>query len=126
MKFSVFYKDSNQNFTNCNKKYDEDNYKTDEKIFKNCYNKKKRKNKNIISEKDLKDPSGSNEQIKDNNPSALAFENYRHVFIGPSNVGKSCYMLEILEKKGNKRPIHILTPYLFNIQIIKQMMKLNQ
>ena len=36
-------------------------------------------------------------------------ENHRHVVIGPSNVGKTYYMLKILEKIGNERPIHIIT-----------------
>ena len=40
----------------------------------------------------------------------LTLENHRHVIIGPSNVGKTYYMLKILEKMDNKRPIHIITP----------------
>ena len=39
----------------------------------------------------------------------LTNENHLHVVIGPSNVGKTFYMLKILEKIGNKRPIHIIT-----------------
>ena len=37
------------------------------------------------------------------------FENHRHVIIGPSNVGKTYYMLKVLEKIGVQRPIHIIT-----------------
>ena len=37
------------------------------------------------------------------------FENHRNVVIGPSNAGKTYYMLKVLEKIGNKRPIHIIT-----------------
>ena len=37
------------------------------------------------------------------------YENHRHVVIGPSNVGKTYYMLKVLENLGNKRPIHIIT-----------------
>ena len=43
-----------------------------------------------------------------NNDIVSKFENHRHV-IGPSNVGKTYYMLKVLEKIGNKRPIHIIT-----------------
>ena len=39
----------------------------------------------------------------------LTLENHRHVIIGPSNVGKTYYMLKIFEKMDNKRPIHIIT-----------------
>ena len=28
---------------------------------------------------------------------------------GPSNVGKTFYMLKVLKKTGNKRPVHIIT-----------------
>ena len=41
-----------------------------------------------------------------NNLSVSAYENHRHVNIGPSNVGKSYYMLEKLEKTDNTKPIH--------------------
>ena len=44
-----------------------------------------------------------------NNPDVSTYENHRHVVIGPSNVGKTYYMLEKLEKIGNKRPTHIIT-----------------
>ena len=44
-----------------------------------------------------------------NNNIVSKFENHRHVIIGPSNVGKTYYMLKVLEKIGNKRPIHIIT-----------------
>ena len=37
------------------------------------------------------------------------FEKHACVFVGPRNVGKTYYMLKILEKIGNKRPIHIIT-----------------
>ena len=33
----------------------------------------------------------------------------RHVIIGPSNVGKTFYMLKVLEKIGNQSPIDIIT-----------------
>ena len=44
-----------------------------------------------------------------NNVSVPAYENQAYVVIGPRNVGKKFYMLKVLEKIGNKRPIHIIT-----------------
>ena len=44
-----------------------------------------------------------------NNTSVSAYENNAHIVIGPRNVGKPFYMLKILEKIGNKRPIYIIT-----------------
>ena len=51
------------------------------------------------------------EKKKHNNniPNISTYENHRHVVIGPSNVGKTFYMLKILEKICNKRPIQIIT-----------------
>ena len=43
------------------------------------------------------------------NTSISTYKNHRHVVIGPSNVGKIYYMLKKLEKKGDKRPVHIIT-----------------
>ena len=48
-------------------------------------------------------------QKQDNKPIVLTYENHLYVIIGPSNVGTTYYMLEILEKIGNKGPIHVLT-----------------
>ena len=36
-------------------------------------------------------------------------EKHAYVVIGRRNVGKTYYMLKVLEKIGNKRPIHIIT-----------------
>ena len=44
---------------------------------------------------------------KINNNNVSKFENCAKVLIGPRNVRKTQYMLEIIEKLGNKRPIHI-------------------
>ena len=49
------------------------------------------------------------EKQKHDNNSSVSYENHRNVRNGPSNVGKTYYMLKILEKIGNKRPIHIIT-----------------
>ena len=44
-----------------------------------------------------------------NNIFVSKFENHAYVVIGPRNVGKTFYMLKVLEKIGNKRPIQIIT-----------------
>ena len=97
--------------TVCNKKIDEDNCKKDGNICKNCYNINRKKY--IINEKKRKtDDSVRNKgkpKIDNVNNIVSTYENHRHVIIGPSNVGKTYYMLKILEKIGNKRPIHIIT-----------------
>ena len=41
-------------------------------------------------------------QKHNSNPVVSTYANHRHVVIGPSNVGKTCYMLKILEKKVTK------------------------
>ena len=104
---------------------DINNYKKDRTVCKTCYNKNKRKNNNIIlTPNDLKTTSnktvknkknklkaGSNIQNVNNNTNDIVstFENRANVIIGPRNVGKTYYKLKVLEKIGNKRPIHIIT-----------------
>ena len=56
-------------------------------------------NKNNVPEK----------RINVNNPIVSTYENHRQVDIGPCNVCKSYYLLKILEKIGNQRPIHIIS-----------------
>ena len=48
-------------------------------------------------------------KIDNMNNNVSTYENHRHVIIGPSNVGKTYYMLKVLERIDNKRPIHIRT-----------------
>ena len=98
--------------TVCKIKRDEDNCKKDRNICKKCYNinRKKynnneKKSKVVNSVNNIEKPKIDNV----NNSNILTYENHRHVIIGPSNVGKTYYMLKILEKLGNKRPIHIIT-----------------
>ena len=97
--------------TVCNIKIDEDNYKKDRKICKKSYNINRKKY--IINEKKRKtDDSVKNiekPKIDNVNNNVSTYENHRHVVIGQSNVGKTYYMLKILEKIDNKRPIHIIT-----------------
>ena len=101
--------------TVCNIKIDEDNCKKDRNICKNCYNinrkkynnkEKKRKVDNSVDK--IEKPKIDN-VINPNNNIVSKFENHRQVIIGPSNVGKTYYMLKILEKIDSKRPIHIIT-----------------
>ena len=97
--------------TVCNIKIDEDNYKKDRNICKKCYN-INRKNYTINEKKRKTDDSVKNiekPKIDNVNNNVSTYENHRHVVIGPSNVGKTFYMLKILEKIGDKRPIHIIT-----------------
>ena len=93
--------------TVCNIKIDEDNCKKDRNICKNCYNINRKKYNN--KEKKRKVDNSVDNINNPNNNIVSKFENHRHVIIGPSNVGKTYYMLKILEKVDNKRPIHIIT-----------------
>ena len=96
--------------TVCNIKIDGDNWKKDRNICKICYN-INRKKYTINEMKRKTDDSAKNiENVNNNvNNNVSAYENHRHVIIGPSNVGKTFYMLKVLEKIGNKRPINIIT-----------------
>ena len=99
--------------TVCGIKIDVVNCKKDRNICKNCYNmnrkkyNKEKKRKFDDSVNKIEKPKIDNVNNKNNTVSK--YENHRHVVIGPSNVGKTYYMLKILEKMDNKRPIHIIT-----------------
>ena len=93
--------------TVCKIKIDEDNCKKDRNICKKCYNINRKKYNN--KEKKSKVINSVNNIEKPKIDNVSTHENHRHVIIGPSNVGKTFYMLKILEKLGNKRPIHIIT-----------------
>ena len=84
--------------------------KKDRTFCQNNYNKKKIRNIFIFSGKDVKGLSGSNKQIMDNKLRVSASEKYRQMMIGPSSNGKAYYMSKMLEKTGNKRPLHIKNP----------------
>ena len=47
--------------------------------------------------------------VKTNNNNVSTYENCANVVIGLRNVGKTYYILKVLEKLGNKRPINIIT-----------------
>ena len=91
---------------------DENNYLKHRTICKKCHNENRRKNNNTLppnfenvnNKKKFKINSNN-----DNNDIVSKFENHRHVIIGPSNVGKTYYMLKLLEKISDQRPIHIIT-----------------
>ena len=88
--------------TVCNIKIDVDSYKKDRNICRNCYNMNRKKYNNKEKKTKIDNVSNKNDNVS-------KFENHRNVVIGPSNVGKTYYMLKALEKIGNQRPIHIIT-----------------
>ena len=51
-------------------------------------------------------PKNVNNINNNNKTTVSAYENRCHVIIGASNVGKTYYMIQILEKINNKGPIH--------------------
>ena len=90
--------EKNKNCSSCNIKLDKNNYKKDRTVCKDCYNKKKRKNKITISHHHHQQQpiieNGNN-----NNPTLL---------VGPSFLGKTYLMLKILSRISN-RDIYIIT-----------------
>ena len=54
------------------------------------------------------------------------YENHRNVVIGPSNVGKICYMSKIVEKISKKEPFLYKPDHPNNIKILKLVLKSNQ
>ena len=99
----------NRNYSVCNIKIDTNNYLKDRVVCKSCYNKNRRKSEIITSHQQTKVENVNNNRSNVNNPSVSTNKNHSYVVTGPRNVGKIYYMLKILEKIGNKRPIHILT-----------------
>ena len=99
----------NRNCGACNINIDENNYLKHRTICKKCHNENRRKkNNNTITENVIvTTPQPKIDKINNNNVST--FEDHACVVIGPRNVGKTYYMLKVLEKIGNKRPIHIVT-----------------
>ena len=95
----------NRNCSACDIKIDVNKYKKDRTVCKSCYNRNKNKRKTNDNDSLIQPSKIDNVNNKIND---LKNENHRHVVIGPSNVGKTYYMLKVLEKIGNKRPIHII------------------
>ena len=90
----------------CKIEIDENNYLKDTIVCKNCYNKNRRKNNNNTLKQNQQQQKIDNVNNKNK---VSTYENHACVVIGPRNVGKIYYMLKILEKIGNNRPIHIIT-----------------
>ena len=94
---------------------DINNYKKDRTMCKTCYNINRRKNNfnNLPPNKintSYQQPNIENIiNNKDNNPNLPTYESRANVVIGPRNVGKTYYMLKVLEKIGDKRSINIIT-----------------
>ena len=103
--------DKNKNCSLCNIKLDINNYKKDRTICKDCYNKKKRKNKINISHHHQQQPI-----IENGN------NNYnRTLLVGPPFSGKTYLMLKILSRISD-RVIYIITkspPEQYTISKIK-------
>ena len=100
----------------CGKNLDESNfYKKVKNRCKDCLNKKLKCQVcgKFFSKKWLTNhierEHQSNVNNDNNNTNVETFENRANVIIGPRNVGKTFYMLKVLEKIGTKRPVHIIT-----------------
>ena len=93
----------------CNIKIDETICLKVRTIRKNCYNKSRRKNNNntVTQNQQPKIDKTNNTNVK--NPNVSTYENHAYVVIGPRNVHKTYYMLKILEKIVNQRPIIEIT-----------------
>ena len=88
---------------------DKNNYKKDRTICKSCYNISRTKNNINTLPPNKNNTSYQQPNIENVNNDVSTYENHRHVTIGTSNVGKTFYMLKVLEKIGNQKPIHIIT-----------------
>ena len=86
----------NKNCSTCNIKLDINNYKKDRTVCRDCYNKKKRKNKITIPHQ--QQPIIENGKYNDN----------RTLLVGPSFPGKTYLMLKILPRISD-RDIYIIT-----------------
>ena len=100
----------NRNCSACNIKIDENNYLKYRTVCKKCHNENRRKNNiNTITENEIDTKPQQPKTNKINNNNVSTIENHACVVIGPRNIGKTYYMLKVLEKIGEKRPIHIVT-----------------
>ena len=88
---------------------DMNKYKKDRTVCKSCYNISRRKNNINTLPPNKNNTSYQQPNIENDNNDVSTYENHRHVVIGPSSVGETFYMLKVLEKIGDKTPIHIIT-----------------
>ena len=75
---------------------DEKNYLKERTVCKSCYNKNRIKNNNKQNQQPKIDKINNE---NDNNPNVSTYENYACIVIWPGNVGKTYYILKMLEKK---------------------------
>ena len=94
----------NRNCSACNIKIDINNYKKDRTVCKSCHNKNKRKYNIMILTPNYQQPN-----IVSTNCIVSTYKNRANVAIGRRNVGKTFYMLKVLEKTGTKRTLHIIS-----------------
>ena len=78
-------------------------------VCKSCYNKNRRKNNNNTIIQNQQPKVNKINNSNDNWSNVPKYENHACIVIGPRNVGKTYYILKMLEKTANKRPIHIIT-----------------
>ena len=91
---------------------DENNYLKHRSICKKCHNENRKKNNiNTIAENNVVTIPQQPKIDKINNNNVSTFEKHACVVIAPRNVGKTYYMLKILEKTGNQRPNIIITRF---------------
>ena len=88
MNCSVFEMDGKRFPTTCNIKLVEDNYKKSRTVGKNCYNKKKRKNKNKTS---IQNQQPLIDSVNTNN-------NNRTLLFGPSFSGETYLMFNLFHE----------------------------
>ena len=98
--------------TVCKIEIDEHNCKKDRNIFKICCNMNRKKYKNTEKKRIYDDSRNKTEKPKNDNVNNKVIvpkhENHAYVVFGPRNLGKTYYMLKVLEEIGDKRPIHII------------------
>ena len=99
--------------TVCNIEIDQDNCKKDRNKCRNCYNIKRKKYNNNEKKRNYDNSTNNIEKpkIDDVNKKFIVpeYEKNACVVIGQKNVGKTYYMLKVLEKISNKKPNHIIT-----------------
>ena len=79
---------------------DENKYLKHRTIRKKCHNENRRKNNNnTIIENEIVITPQQPKIYKINNYNVSTYENRAKVVIGPRNVGKTYYILKVLEKK---------------------------
>ena len=89
---------------------DENNHLKHRTFCKKSHNENRRKNNNnTITENEINTTPQQPKIDKINNNNVSRYENCANVIIGPRNVGKTNYILKVLDKLDNKRPISITT-----------------